>query len=59
MWQRPFATEYELVIAAALTVFGPRLILTDHHPATGRPPSRGYRVAPSCGKGCTPRTAWH
>ncbi|WKU48709.1 hypothetical protein Q3V23_34150 [Streptomyces sp. VNUA116] len=34
-WERPFATEYELAIAAALTVFGPDLALTARHPATG------------------------
>ncbi|MBD0746750.1 hypothetical protein BG418_34555 [Streptomyces sp. CBMA152] len=34
-WQRPFATEYELAIAAALTVFGPGLTLTDRRLATG------------------------
>ncbi|MEU3873165.1 MULTISPECIES: hypothetical protein [Streptomyces] len=34
-WERPFATEYELAIAAALIVFGPALVSTARHPATG------------------------
>ncbi|MEV4432566.1 hypothetical protein [Streptomyces sp. NPDC049585] len=33
--ERPFATEYELAIVAALVVFGPALAVTAHYPATG------------------------